>query len=81
MKLRLMNTNRDIFEGSVVSKESKSESGTFDDRSVSADVSADELKDFLAADYLETRADNSFKEALRKKLWALVDERYGPKPE
>jgi hypothetical protein len=37
-----------------------------------------ELDEFLAADYLETRADSEFRKRLRKDLWALVWNRYGP---
>ena len=77
MKSRVTKMNPDYFEGNVVSKESKSKSGALD--GASSDFTADELQEFLAADYLETRADNNFKESLRKKLWDLVDERYGPK--
>ena len=42
-----------------------------------SDFSPDELQEFLEADYLEVRADDKFKEDLRKKLWDMVDERYG----
>ncbi len=75
MKSRI--TNIGTFEGRVVSKESKPKFEPLD--SASAEFSPDELKDFLAADYLEARADNKFKEDLRKKLWQMVDERYGRK--
>ena len=44
-------------------------------------IDSDELQDFLAGDYLETKADNKFKEDLRKKLWSLVVERYGHDPQ
>lgn len=37
-----------------------------------------EIQEFLAADYLETHADPEFKERLRKDLWTLVSNRYGP---
>ncbi len=41
------------------------------------DFTMDELREFLEADYLETRADPEFKEQLRKKLWDLVQSRLG----
>ncbi len=41
------------------------------------DFSAEELRDFLAADVLEVQADPAFKEGLRSRLWTLVNERYG----
>lgn len=45
---------------------------------IEADFSPAELQEFLAADYLETRADPTFKENLRKKLWTLVSNRNDP---
>jgi len=36
------------------------------------DISPEELREFLSADFLETDADPIFKEALREKLWTLV---------
>lgn len=39
-----------------------------------------ELREFLAADYLDTQADPVFKETLRKKLWAFVSNRDGRGP-
>ncbi len=45
-----------------------------------SEFSEAELQEFLAADYLETHADPAFKESLRKKLWALVSNRYGRGP-
>jgi hypothetical protein len=42
------------------------------------EVSAEELREFLEADLLGTQADPLFKEALRRKLWAMVREKYGP---
>jgi hypothetical protein len=40
-------------------------------------VTAEELRDFLAADLVEVKADPNFKEGLRSKLWAFVNDRYG----
>ena len=37
-----------------------------------------ELREFLAADHLESHADPGFKERLRKRLWDFIRERYGP---
>ena len=39
--------------------------------------SSAELRDFLAADHLESHADPGFKERLRKWLWAFIRNRYG----
>ena len=36
-----------------------------------------ELREFLAADHLESHADPGFKERLRKRLWNFIRERYG----
>lgn len=44
---------------------------------LAADVSADELRDFLAADGLDVPFDPEFKERLREQLWTLVRNRYG----
>ena len=41
------------------------------------DISADELRDFLEADQLEVDADPLFRERLRRKLWAIVRDRFG----
>ena len=41
------------------------------------DIGEEELRDFLAADYLEVRADPSFREGLRRRLWSIVSNRYG----
>jgi len=46
-------------------------------RDLPEDVSADELQEFLAADALEVEADPFFRERLRRKLWAIVRERFG----
>ena len=48
------------------------------DEDVLADVSIDELREFLEADLFESSADPAFKERLRERLWALVQDRYGP---
>ncbi len=45
-----------------------------------SDFTEAELREFLAADYLETRADPTFKESLREKLWTLVSNRHGRGP-
>ncbi len=36
------------------------------------DISPEELREFLAADFFPCEADPPFREALREKLWALV---------
>ncbi len=41
------------------------------------DVTAEELRDFLAADGLDVPFDPEFKERLREQLWSLVRSRYG----
>lgn len=46
-------------------------------RNLPEDVPADELQEFLAADALEVEADPFFRERLRRKLWAIVRERFG----
>ena len=40
------------------------------------DFSLDELRDFLAADPFEPKADPEFKERLREKLWDLVQSKF-----
>lgn len=45
-----------------------------------AEVSPEELREFLEADLLGVQADPVFKEALRRKLWALVQDKYGGGP-
>jgi len=47
---------------------------------LASDVSAEELREFLAADGLDVPFDPEFKERLRKQLWTLVRDRYGPGP-
>ena len=44
---------------------------------LAADVSAEELQEFLAADGLDVPFDPDFKERLREQLWSLVRNRYG----
>jgi len=39
---------------------------------VSEDVSLEELREFLEADQRRVHADPEFKEALRKKLWEML---------
>lgn len=46
---------------------------------LAAEVSADELQDFLAADGLDVPFDPEFKERLRDQLWTLFRERSGRK--
>ncbi len=41
------------------------------------DCTMDELREFLEADVLDVKADPEFKEQLRRKLWSLLQERYG----
>jgi hypothetical protein len=43
---------------------------------LAADVSAEELQEFLAADGLDVPFDPEFKERLREQLWALVRSRF-----
>lgn len=42
------------------------------------EVSPEELREFLEADLLGVQPDPVFKEALRRKLWAMVRQKYGP---
>jgi hypothetical protein len=42
---------------------------------LAADVSAEELQEFLAADGLDVPFDPEFKERLREQLWSLVRNR------
>lgn len=77
---------RGTIEGSAVSSKLKNskrlENGPGDATAIEggadAPASRAELNDFLAADYLGTQADPEFKERLRKDLWSLVSNRYGP---
>ena len=48
------------------------------DGAIDPEFSQAELQEFLAADYLETRADPAFKETLRRKLWTLISNRTDP---
>jgi hypothetical protein len=43
---------------------------------VAAEITADELREFLEADSLGVRADPVFKERLRRSLWELVCARF-----
>lgn len=43
---------------------------------LAANVSAEELQEFLAADGLDVPFDPDFKERLREQLWSLVRNRY-----
>ena len=56
-----------------------------DDDELSGDFSEgfsdEELRDFLAADFLEVQADPAYREGLRRKLCTMVSERYGRGPE
>jgi len=81
--------NRGTMKGELASADVMDRKGRLDRRGGVADVSAidmrsdapatrAELHDFLAADYMETRADPAFRERLRKDLWRLVWSRYGP---
>ncbi len=45
-----------------------------------ADVTLEELREFLEADHLDVRADPRFKERLRRKLWEIVRVRSGEPP-
>ncbi len=46
---------------------------------LAADVSAEELREFLAADGLDVPFDPEFKERLREQFWSLVRNRLGPR--
>ena len=82
--------DRGALEGRAVSKDPKNrdrhgqhrslEAGGADvpDGADAADFTPEELREFLAADYLDTYADPGFKDRLRKKLWTLVRYRYSP---
>jgi hypothetical protein len=52
------------------------EADALDDASFN-DFTPAELREFLAADHLESHADPGFKERLRRKLWDFIRERYG----
>ena len=45
-----------------------------------AEVTADELREFLEADGLDVRADPTFKERLRRQLWEIVRSRVRTEP-
>ena len=59
-------------EGGRVMKNAERKRQMIDD--ASAEVTAEELRDFLAADFLEVPENPEFKERLRAKLWELVQE-------
>ena len=42
-----------------------------------ADVTLDELREFLEADVMDVKADPAFKERLRRRLWDLVQAQSG----
>jgi hypothetical protein len=44
------------------------------------EIDPEELREFLAADLLEVKADPVFKEKLRQKLWRIVSMRRTPTP-
>jgi len=54
-----------------------SHDGAFSDDGTFSEFSPVELREFLAADHLESHADPGFKERLRKRLWNFIRERYG----
>ncbi len=83
--------DRGTLKGRVVSKEPKnrarrvpglreSPGGETLDGVLDSEFTQAELREFLAADYLDTHADPAFRESLRKKLWDLVSNRYGRDP-
>jgi hypothetical protein len=41
---------------------------------IAEEYSSEELREFLAPDLRATRADPAFRESLRQKLWALVQQ-------
>jgi hypothetical protein len=45
-----------------------------------AEVTADDLREFLEGDGLDVRADPAFKERLRRQLWEIVQSRVGTEP-
>ncbi len=59
-------------------RSSEREQEVLDDSAM--EISPEELREFLEADLLGAQADPVFKEALRRKLWAMVREKYGRKP-
>lgn len=64
-------------------KRSRGESGVVEHqveemmRDLPEDVSAEELREFLEAEPPQVEADPLFRERLRRKLWAIVQERFG----
>lgn len=44
---------------------------------IAAEFTTEELQEFLEGDTAPVHADPEFKEALRRELWELVQERYG----
>ncbi len=44
---------------------------------IANDFTTEELQEFLEADLHPVKADPEFKEALRERLWTLVQARYG----
>ena len=44
---------------------------------VAPEFTTEELQEFVAADYLPSDADPEFREALRRKLWALLEAQRG----
>lgn len=58
--------------------ESENASHSLDESAI--EFSPEELREFVAADFVEVKADPAFREGLRKKLWTLVQDRYGRGP-
>ena len=48
-------------------------------REVAAEFTTEELQEFLEGDLYPDQADPEFKEALREKLWAQLQQGVGPK--
>jgi len=44
---------------------------------VDEEVDADELREFLSADWLDVKADPTFREKLRDQLWQMIRDRNG----
>lgn len=44
---------------------------------IASEFTSEELQEFLEADVSPVQADPAFKEALRRELWELVQDRYG----
>ena len=72
-------TDRTDRKSRTYTADTEMEVDVFDDGQM--EFSIEELREFLAADFVEVSADPAFKNQLRNKLWAMVRSRsfgYGP---